>query len=200
MSWSKTNQQIADLTPDDGEIERARERKPLALFFFSLSSKRIPRELRDIIFNCLLSFVTILFGSVLRVGDRCIHTDKVYRDFIIPLVLWSQQPIVANMVSISSAAEAGMYFSIISHPWKREGNGWSSCNCIVARIAYLTSDTVLSVQPSLQNDSLFSKALKVLKANKTTNLTSKVTEVSWKRRGCQTGTQLILFPGSSCAL
>ncbi|CAG7999619.1 unnamed protein product [Penicillium salamii] len=57
------------------------------------------------------------------------------------------------MASISSAAEA------------------------VARIAYLTSDVVLSVQPSLQNDSLFSKSLKALKANKTTNLSSKSTEV-----------------------
>ncbi|KAK4864131.1 hypothetical protein LT330_010161 [Penicillium expansum] len=57
------------------------------------------------------------------------------------------------MASISSAAEA------------------------VARIAYLTSDTVLSVQPALQNDSLFSESLKALKANKTSNLSSKVTEV-----------------------
>ncbi|CAG8227917.1 unnamed protein product [Penicillium salamii] len=57
------------------------------------------------------------------------------------------------MASISSAAEA------------------------VARIAYLTSDVVLSVQPSLQNDSLFSKSLKAFKANKTTNLSSKSTEV-----------------------
>ncbi|CAG8117784.1 unnamed protein product [Penicillium salamii] len=57
------------------------------------------------------------------------------------------------MASISSAAEA------------------------VARIAYLTSDVVLSVQPSLQNDSLFSKSLKALKTNKTNNLSSKSTEV-----------------------
>ncbi|CAG8922509.1 unnamed protein product [Penicillium salamii] len=57
------------------------------------------------------------------------------------------------MASISSAAEA------------------------VARIAYLTSDVVLSVQPSLQNDSLFSKTLKALKTNKTINLSSKSTEV-----------------------
>jgi sulfite reductase (NADPH) hemoprotein beta-component len=49
----------------------------------------------------------------------------------------------------------------------------------VARIAYLTSDVVLSVQPSLQNDSLFSKSLKALKASKTSNLSSKSTEVSW---------------------
>ncbi|PYH43942.1 sulfite reductase (NADPH) subunit beta [Aspergillus saccharolyticus JOP 1030-1] len=35
----------------------------------------------------------------------------------------------------------------------------------VARIAYLTSDVVLSVQPSLQADSLFSKTLKTLKTN-----------------------------------
>ncbi|KAJ6069203.1 hypothetical protein N7499_011090 [Penicillium canescens] len=57
------------------------------------------------------------------------------------------------MASVSSAAEA------------------------VARIAYLTSDVVLSVQPSLQNDSLFSKSLKALKANKTSNISSKSTHV-----------------------
>ncbi|KAG0161238.1 hypothetical protein PDIDSM_8772 [Penicillium digitatum] len=56
------------------------------------------------------------------------------------------------MASISSAAEA------------------------VARIAYLTSDTVISVQPSLQDDSLFSKSLKALKAKKTRSLSSKATE------------------------
>ncbi|KAJ5690475.1 Sulfite reductase subunit beta [Penicillium macrosclerotiorum] len=43
----------------------------------------------------------------------------------------------------------------------------------VARIAYLTSDLVLSVQPSLQTDSLFSKTLKALKANKTTGILSR---------------------------
>ncbi|KAJ5770474.1 uncharacterized protein N7511_002525 [Penicillium nucicola] len=57
------------------------------------------------------------------------------------------------MASVSSAAEA------------------------VARIAYLTSDVVLSVQPSLQNDSLFSKSLKALKANKTSNVSSQNTHV-----------------------
>ncbi|KAF4259212.1 hypothetical protein KXX16_002361 [Aspergillus fumigatus] len=45
------------------------------------------------------------------------------------------------MASISSAAEAA------------------------ARVAYLVSDTILSVQPSLQTDSLFSKPLKALKAS-----------------------------------
>jgi sulfite reductase (NADPH) hemoprotein beta-component len=34
-----------------------------------------------------------------------------------------------------------------------------------ARVAYLVSDTILSVQPSLQTDSLFSKPLKALKAS-----------------------------------
>lgn len=43
----------------------------------------------------------------------------------------------------------------------------------VARVAYLTSDVVLSVQPALQTDSLFSKPLKALKANKTQNVLSK---------------------------
>lgn len=43
----------------------------------------------------------------------------------------------------------------------------------VARVAYLTSDVVLSVQPALQTDSLFSKSLKALKANKTQNVLSK---------------------------
>lgn len=48
----------------------------------------------------------------------------------------------------------------------------------VARIAYLASDLVLSVQPSLQGDSLFSKSLKTLKSNKTTGALSRgVTEV-----------------------
>ncbi|PYI26734.1 sulfite reductase [NADPH] subunit beta [Aspergillus indologenus CBS 114.80] len=40
----------------------------------------------------------------------------------------------------------------------------------VARIAYLTSDVVLSVQPSLQADSLFSKTLKTLKTENTPNV------------------------------
>ncbi|KAJ5656568.1 Sulfite reductase subunit beta [Penicillium longicatenatum] len=45
----------------------------------------------------------------------------------------------------------------------------------VARIAYLASDVVLSVQPSLQTDSLFSKSLKTLKSNKTASLLSRGT-------------------------
>ncbi|OJJ51134.1 hypothetical protein ASPZODRAFT_127153 [Penicilliopsis zonata CBS 506.65] len=47
----------------------------------------------------------------------------------------------------------------------------------VARIAYLLSDLVVSVQPSLQTDSIFSKPLKALKASKTSNLSSKTPEV-----------------------
>ncbi|GLI81696.1 sulfite reductase [NADPH] subunit beta [Penicillium ochrochloron] len=47
----------------------------------------------------------------------------------------------------------------------------------VARIAYLSSDLVLSVQPSLQTDSLFSKSLKTLKANKTASALSRGTPV-----------------------
>ena len=46
---------------------------------------------------------------------------------------------------------------------------------LVARVAYLTSDVVLSVQPALQTDSLFSKPLKALKANKASNVFSKGT-------------------------
>ncbi|KAJ5488795.1 Sulfite reductase subunit beta [Penicillium diatomitis] len=42
----------------------------------------------------------------------------------------------------------------------------------VARIAYLSSDLVLSVQPSLQTDSLFSKTLKALKSKKTASILS----------------------------
>ncbi|KAJ5246414.1 Sulfite reductase subunit beta [Penicillium chermesinum] len=45
----------------------------------------------------------------------------------------------------------------------------------VARVAYLASDLVLSVQPALQTDSLFSKSLKDLKANKTPGVLSKGT-------------------------
>ncbi|KAJ5945633.1 Sulfite reductase subunit beta [Penicillium verhagenii] len=45
----------------------------------------------------------------------------------------------------------------------------------VARIAYLASDLVLSVQPSLQTDSLFSKSLKSLKSHKTASLLSRGT-------------------------
>lgn len=49
---------------------------------------------------------------------------------------------------------------------------------LVARVAYLTSDVVLSVQPALQTDSLFSKPLKALKSNKASNVLSKgVSEV-----------------------
>ncbi|KAJ6005685.1 Sulfite reductase subunit beta [Penicillium sp. IBT 35674x] len=45
----------------------------------------------------------------------------------------------------------------------------------VARIAYLASDVVLSVQPSLQTDSLFSKSFKTLKSQKTASLLSRGT-------------------------
>ncbi|EPS32707.1 hypothetical protein PDE_07667 [Penicillium oxalicum 114-2] len=48
----------------------------------------------------------------------------------------------------------------------------SSAGEAVARIAYLSSDLVLSVQPSLQTDSLFSKTLKSLKSQKTTSVLS----------------------------
>lgn len=46
---------------------------------------------------------------------------------------------------------------------------------LVARIAYQASDVVLSVQPSLRTDSLFSKSLKTLKANKTGSVLSRGT-------------------------
>lgn len=53
---------------------------------------------------------------------------------------------------------------------------------IVARIAYLVSDLVLSVQPSLQTDSIFSKSLKALRISKTGNLLSgAVSEVTTVR-------------------
>ncbi|GFF76315.1 sulfite reductase [NADPH] subunit beta [Aspergillus lentulus] len=55
------------------------------------------------------------------------------------------------MASISSAAEAA------------------------ARVAYLVSDTILSVQPSLQTDSLFSKPLKALKASNTRSILPRST-------------------------
>ncbi|OJJ97064.1 hypothetical protein ASPACDRAFT_80549 [Aspergillus aculeatus ATCC 16872] len=45
----------------------------------------------------------------------------------------------------------------------------------VARIAYLTSDVVLSVQPSLQADSLFSKTLKTLKTKNTSSVLPRST-------------------------
>lgn len=49
----------------------------------------------------------------------------------------------------------------------------------MARIAYLSSDVVLSVQPSLQGDSWFSKPLKALKASQTRGILPKgVPEVS----------------------
>ena len=58
----------------------------------------------------------------------------------------------------------------------------------VARVAYLTSDIVLSVQPALQTDSLFSKSLKALKASKTQNVLSKgAPEVCDSNRSCQLG-------------
>ncbi|KAJ5159803.1 Sulfite reductase subunit beta [Penicillium canariense] len=47
----------------------------------------------------------------------------------------------------------------------------------VARIAYLASDLVLSVQPSLQTDSIFSRSLKTLKANNTASALSRGTPV-----------------------
>ena len=44
-----------------------------------------------------------------------------------------------------------------------------------ARVAYLVSDTILSVQPSLQTDSLFSKPLKALKASNTRSILPRST-------------------------
>lgn len=43
----------------------------------------------------------------------------------------------------------------------------------MARVAYLASDVVLSVQPSLQADSYFSKSLKTLKAGNARNILPK---------------------------
>lgn len=43
----------------------------------------------------------------------------------------------------------------------------------VARVAYLTSDIVVSVQPSLQTDSWFSKPLKALKQEKARSILPK---------------------------
>lgn len=52
--------------------------------------------------------------------------------------------------------------------------------CAVARIAYLASDVVLSVQPSLRTDSQFSKSLNSLKAKGASGLISKAApEVSF---------------------
>lgn len=49
----------------------------------------------------------------------------------------------------------------------------------VARVAYLASDVVLSVQPSLQADSWFSKTLKTLKASNARSILPRgVTDVS----------------------
>lgn len=56
--------------------------------------------------------------------------------------------------------------------WNTDTDGFAFS---VARVAYLTSDVVLSVQPALQTDTLFSKRLKSLKANKAQNVLSKGT-------------------------
>lgn len=47
--------------------------------------------------------------------------------------------------------------------------------CTVARVAYLASDVVVSVQPSLRTDSLFSKPLKSLKTSNARNVLPKGT-------------------------
>ncbi|KAJ5141848.1 Sulfite reductase subunit beta [Penicillium atrosanguineum] len=59
----------------------------------------------------------------------------------------------------------------------------------VARIAYQASDVVLSVQPSLRTDSLFSKSLKALKANKTASAVSRGASHSLQR-----GPSAVCFP------
>lgn len=48
----------------------------------------------------------------------------------------------------------------------------------VARIAYLSSDIVLSVQPALSVDSIFSRYLKALASKKTPGHVAKEPEVS----------------------
>ena len=44
---------------------------------------------------------------------------------------------------------------------------------LVARIAYLVSDLVLSVQPSLRSDSIFSKPLTILKSSNARNIITR---------------------------
>ena len=84
MSWSKTNQQIADLTPRRRRIERARERKTTGSFFFSCLEREFQESWETSYLIVSSHLLLFLFGSVLRVGDRCIHTDKLYRDFYHP--------------------------------------------------------------------------------------------------------------------
>jgi hypothetical protein len=74
------------------------------------------------------------------------------------------------MASITTAADAGKL--CLHHTIKDQ---FANVHYKVARIAYQASDVVLSVQPSLRTDSLFSKSLKALKANKTASAISRGT-------------------------
>ena len=69
------------------------------------------------------------------------------------------------MASITTIGEAGMCFFTIPHLWdcriKSSSNSISANReIVVARIAYLSSHTIVSVQPALGLDSEFSKYLK----------------------------------------
>ena len=77
------------------------------------------------------------------------------------------------MARLTTVGEAG----IVVH--------WPQISCIistnalssVARIAYLSSDVVLSIQPSLAQDSEFSRKLQALAAEQVQGAVSKQTQV-----------------------
>ena len=86
-----------------------------------------------------------------------------------------------NMASVAAVGEAGL-----SHPfWCPHPQCGAAKQCdmadgllhLVARIAYVCSDTVLSVQPALKHDSEFSQTLHSLASQQTPGVVAKSVEV-----------------------
>lgn len=76
------------------------------------------------------------------------------------------------MASVTTAAEAGVYNL---HPYVNNADK----SIAVARIAYLSSDVILSIQPALSTHSDFSKHLHSYSTNRLPGLVAKETpEVS----------------------
>ena len=73
------------------------------------------------------------------------------------------------MAPIKTAAEAGM--SVVPSEYLKEGLAEKSD--VVARIAYLSSDVVLSIQPALATDSDFSRHLHSCSASRSLGLVTK---------------------------
>lgn len=78
----------------------------------------------------------------------------------------------AAAAAVSTAGEAGRSLSLPSVADDR-----LTVHGVVARIAYLSSDVVISVQPSLSADSAFSATFKTLASSNASGIVTKIPEV-----------------------